>query len=245
MALAVDSSLYLGKTASGTSLTTAFNNVAGNALTVGVRINSTSATVTGVTYAGVAMTKTAISPVDNATAGARNYIWYLLAPATGSNNVVISTSGAVQIIAGAVSFSGADTSDFAGAENSATGTSDTPSVAVVTTRANSIVIDCVGADGDTFTGTGANQTVRWDATATRYSQGTTEPGGASGSTITMSETMSAGTANWDTQALEILEAVTPAGPANLKTWDGIATPASLKTWNGIDWADIKTWNGIS
>ena len=146
MALAVDSALYLGKTASGTSLTTAFNNVAGDALTVGVRINSTSETVSGVTYSAVGMTKLAGSPVTNAGGGARNYIWYLIAPATGSNNVVVTTSGAVQIIAGAVSFSGADQTDMIGAENSATGTSATPSVALTTTVTDSIVIDCVGAD---------------------------------------------------------------------------------------------------
>lgn len=65
---------------------------------------SSSGTVTGVTYNGVAMTL-----VDSNLPQANSYtsLWYLVAPSTGANNVVItSSSGAVLTTGGSISYTG-------------------------------------------------------------------------------------------------------------------------------------------
>jgi hypothetical protein len=64
--------------------------------------SNTSETVTGVTYNGVSMTE-----VDSVTAGATQHLFYLVAPATGANNVVVSTSGSVAV-GSSVSYTGVD-----------------------------------------------------------------------------------------------------------------------------------------
>lgn len=64
-----------------------------------------SDTITGVTYAGVAMTKISAT----STAGPDNRyssLWYLIAPTTGTNNVIITASGG-DGTADAVSYAGA------------------------------------------------------------------------------------------------------------------------------------------
>lgn len=238
MAIAHDTSAYLGKVAAGSSQTVAFDNSAGTFLTVGVKSASDTTTVDSVTYNAVSMTEGVIK--SDPTAGARAGLWYLDSPATGSNNVVITMSGTSQIISGAVSFTG--TSGSIGATASATGTSDTPSVSVTTTEDDSWVIDCVGGDGDTFTGTGTGQTVRWDSTDSRYSRGSTEVD-TTPSSVTMSHTMSAGTANWTTVCMEIL-VESAAGPANLKTWNTVAA-ASVKTGDTVAIASIKTIDTVT
>jgi hypothetical protein len=61
----------------------------------------TNDTITGVTYAGVAMTK--ISGLQN---GRWNYLWYLIAPATGANNIVVTTSASDILRSVAASYTG-------------------------------------------------------------------------------------------------------------------------------------------
>ncbi len=63
-----------------------------------------SAAPTNVTYAGVPMVQ--ISPsFSNSTAF--NSMWYLAAPTTGANNVVISTAASQTILGGSISVTGA------------------------------------------------------------------------------------------------------------------------------------------
>ena len=64
--------------------------------------NDDGDTVTGVTYNGVAMTKIGSSVGVPPAGSSSNFLsmWYLIAPATGANNVVVtrSTSPATNII---------------------------------------------------------------------------------------------------------------------------------------------------
>src|SRR3990167_9764563 len=61
--------------------------------------------VSGVTYAGAALTK--ILDIESGT-GERSEIWYKVAPATGTNNVIVSTTNQVNVLScGAITFSGA------------------------------------------------------------------------------------------------------------------------------------------
>lgn len=83
---------------------------------------SGSDSITGVTYAGVAMTQLA---KITTTGGAFIYAYGLANPTTGANNVVISASGAANIASGAISFNGVSSSTPVNATTTASGISTT------------------------------------------------------------------------------------------------------------------------
>jgi len=92
-----------GGYSTGTTLTFAVTIAeADEVLFVGIKGNTTD-NITGVTYDGVAMTL-----VDKgAPSGGRyGYLYYLLNPSTGANNVVVTASGADQLHAGAAAYKG-------------------------------------------------------------------------------------------------------------------------------------------
>jgi hypothetical protein len=169
------------------SLTFAHNNN-GDGLTVGISSwASGGSTVTGVTYAGSAMAAEG-SAVDSGDD--RASIYSKIAPASGSNNVVISMSGNSEITGGAISWTDSNQTDLCGAFNSATATSTTPSVAIVS-AAGEIVMDVITWFTDPFSSTateGAGQTSRWERVNSGETHGacSTEAGAAS---VTMSWTI--------------------------------------------------------
>lgn len=104
-------------------------------LFVFVSIASASDLVSGVTYGGVSMTR-----IDTQiyTAGRSDYLYYLVNPATGANNVVISTSSSTDIGALSTSYTGvAQTSPIdVSAKNTGT------SVATKTTSLTTLTDNC-------------------------------------------------------------------------------------------------------
>lgn len=74
---------------------------------------SSSRTVSSIQYAGVAMTA-AVTQLDTG-GGERHGMYYLIAPATGANNVVITLSGSASIVGIASSYTGADQTTVIGA----------------------------------------------------------------------------------------------------------------------------------
>lgn len=147
MAIAYDATAH-GNTAGATSLT--FSHTCGTGanriLWVGFRVGTSSDVATGVTYNGVAMTQA----VKKSGAGGSHYtyLYYLVNPATGANNVVISLSGSQSIIGVSASYTGANQSGQPDATTSATaepGTSINASVTVVASQ--SWVISFVANDG--------------------------------------------------------------------------------------------------
>lgn len=112
-------------------------------------------TVTGVTYNGVSMTQ-----LNSVTDSATQYLFYLIAPATGTNNVVVSTSGS-NATGSAVSYTGVKQSAFPDAQNTtagATTTSYAQSLTSITDKCWFISTSRTG-NGFTLTGTGGT-TVR-------------------------------------------------------------------------------------
>ena len=95
-----------GSSGSGTSLTYAHTVPVDNPiLFVAVRNNVPARTVTGVTYAGDAMTQAAFETISGT--GDRNaYLYYMEAPTTGNNNVVVSISSSDTIYSSALSYTG-------------------------------------------------------------------------------------------------------------------------------------------
>lgn len=155
-------------------------------LIVGVQTNGSN--VTGVTYAGVAMT--AVGQLTSG--GVRVEMFRLIAPATGANSVVVSVAATTDIGAAASSYTGAHQTTPLGAAATASGTGTEPTVNVVA-AVDDLVIDATGMVNAVLTA-GPGQTQR-----ANYSTGvdlltgvmSTEPGAA---TVTMSWT--GGTNDW-------------------------------------------------
>jgi len=142
---------------------------AGRLLVVGVTIRTDAGqTVTGVTYSGAALT---FVRADTIGASIRSELWYRIAPATGSNNVVVTLSMSAKAAAGAISLTGVDQTTPVDAQNGATGTSVTPSVTVTSVTDGAWVIDATAFRSTGLgvpTGNpGAGQTQRWS----QYTEG--------------------------------------------------------------------------
>ena len=108
-------------------------------LTVSLSVGSgTTATVTSVTYNGVAMTEAARVMSNNQNDGYVK-LFYLVAPATGSNTVQVTCDSSKPLIAGSVSFTGVD--QTTPVSNLATnfGSSASPSVTVSSKYGNMVV----------------------------------------------------------------------------------------------------------
>lgn len=160
-AIAVDAGVAGSGT--GTSLTYG-HTVSGSdrILVVGVTLYSDSTqTVSTVTYGGVSLTL--ISGCTAEQADIRTEQWYLIAPAAGTANVVVTLSATSGAIAStAVSFTGVDQSTPLGTCVTATGFNAAPTVAV-SSAAGELVVDAlavfdgIGAAAPTV---GASQTQR-------------------------------------------------------------------------------------
>lgn len=123
--------------------------------------------VTSVTYNSVALTNG-----QTFAAGNQNtFIYYLAAPSTGSNSILLTPSKSCLGSFGSTSYTGTSaTPAGAGAQNSSpVGGSTTPNTPITTTAANSWVVDLVELDGTvaafSATTTGSGQTSRFDSSA--------------------------------------------------------------------------------
>jgi hypothetical protein len=159
-------SVSSGSINSGSSLTISHTTSGSDRLMlVGVSLRPTSNnySVASITYNGVALTK--VGSVVRKSA-ARTEIWRLIAPPTGTSNVVITfnssvTSGAV---AGVITFTGVNQTTPLGTFVSATGSSGTAS-RNVSSAVGEMVFGVVDARTSSSLTQGAAQTERWDLTA--------------------------------------------------------------------------------
>ena len=167
--------------------------------------------MTGVTYNGVAMT---LGGSLNGSDGDRTTLFYLVAPATGANNVVVTFSATTfSAVAGAVSFSGVHQSAPVGSYVSASGTSTAPSVNA-SSEAGGMVIDCLAVAVGGAPSVGASQTQRWndnETTGGETGAGSTEAGAAS---VTMSWSLGSSYA-WAIGALPLKAAPDASGRLQL------------------------------
>lgn len=205
MALAFDSANSGSTVAQATSLT--FSHTCSGSsriLIVGVVAEGAHTGITGVTYNGVALTKQ--TGVNQGSYSAS--LWYLVAPATGSNNVVVSVGTNKYLRAGSISLTGAAQSSPIDGSNTASGVTSTPSVSVTTSVANSWVIDVVESETQT-TAVGGGQTSRFHtASGIVDCSGSTEPTTSAGA-VTMSWTMG-GADFWASAAMGIKESTSTA-----------------------------------
>ena len=199
MAIAVDS--VSSGTGTGSSITVSHTTSGTNRLMlVGIsgRASSGPAVVSGVTYNGVALSlvgsKTAYSLVTT--------IYKLVAPDTGTHDVVVSFSTAPDKggVVGVVTFTGVSQTTPLGTFASASGSSTAPSVNVSSATGELVLDTLVDEDATVTMTAGAGQTERWNAQFTYMGgAGSTKAGDT---TVTMSWTLS-GSANWAIGAVPI------------------------------------------
>ena len=151
MAFVIDTTSS-GSNASTNALTWSHTNN-GNLLVVVVG-ESQVRTVSSVTYNAVSLTLAITVTNGNAKA----YIYYLVNPAAGANNVVVNYSTSADSIAGAASFSGCNVSDPLGQTNTVSGTAQNKSITITPDKRDSLIIDCIGAISGNHNPSGAGQT---------------------------------------------------------------------------------------
>ena len=200
MALAVDASSISAFTTSSTVSWSHTCTGSDRVLFVGVGFNGSALSVTGVTYNGVAMTEQ--WDLFAANVGSAGYL--LANPATGANTVEVTFNAAVDVgIAGAVSFTGADTASPGRTPVSVNGGSATASVDATDAVSGDIVVDTAFMVTTTTT-EGANQTLQQKSEAIgggSSSIGISTQAGADGGV--MSWTLGSGANSWTTGAIAI------------------------------------------
>lgn len=184
-AVTYDTTTSNQKTGSGTTLTKAHIVTAGGsnrAIFVGCGLDSNTITLTA-TYAGAAMEE--VRRDQHGTNGTSTWIFKKLAPATGSNNWVVTQSVADNMICYAVSATDVDQiigiSDHDG--SCPAGGAATSATVTLTAGTSDLLMDILGQDNTGHTNTeGADQTNRMSLTeGTAYqAAGSTQPGTADG-----------------------------------------------------------------
>lgn len=173
-----------------------------------VQVGTNGQLVTGVTYAGIAMTN--LGSTQETPTGHRITLFGLVQPGTGTNNVVVTLAGSTPCVGGAISLTGvaqvSSTGVYAGTES--TGTN--PSV-LVASDADELIVGGVVWNATTGAATStpdASQTFRWKQETGSFVRGagSTDPGAAS---VTFSYTMSVAT-NAAIAAVAIKPELTPA-----------------------------------
>ena len=138
--------------------------------------------VSDVTYGGVSLTK--VREDDDTTINHTSGLWYLVNPATGANDVVVSfAGGTLQVgIAGAMTFTGVkQTSPLDASNGGVQANAASISTTVTTVSDNAMVAASVNKVGSSPTSNdaGAGITERWDVDVTEAS-GNVSSGGHAG-----------------------------------------------------------------
>ena len=156
-AVTFDTQTVAEKSGTGTTITQAHTvtSSGGNRLfTLFCSLRSTTVTVTA-TYAGVSMT--AVRPVDTGT-GIEIYMFYLVAPATGSNNWVATQNSALSMICHGLSFTNVNQVSPL-TSNDAICASGTSATRTLSTTTNDILVDILALNIESASATpGAGQT---------------------------------------------------------------------------------------
>jgi uncharacterized repeat protein (TIGR01451 family) len=219
--VAFDSATSIGQhVAAGTTTVTLPHTTAGSnrVLVVGISMNianNTGATVSGVTYNGVALARAGAHNDSGLTR--RVEMWYLAAPSTGLNNVVVTVNlpggtGVLGVVVGAATFTGADQTipirSFLSADAPATSTTAGSLASLNLPSAyGDMVLDTLATGGDrTISAFGPSQTASWNLNSTAAisppdvrGTGSTRAGAPS---VPLSEQFS-GTSNWSAAAVSI------------------------------------------
>lgn len=173
-------------------------------LVVGVGMLSLAQTVSGITYNSIALTF--LGAQSSVSGAARVELWGLVNPATGSNTVAVTLTGAIASAATAASYDWVHqttpTEAFSSTQATNVGAADA-TVNVITVADNDWVVDIVATD-DTAITVGAGQVQRSNVTgaggsAANSDEGPKTPAGS----VTMSWTNIAALATWAIAAIAL------------------------------------------
>lgn len=181
----------------GTTTTQSWTNTAGNLVVLGIDLNTSTVTVSSVTYGGQTMTAHPSGYSD--VSGYRGAVFYLIGAPTGANDFVITLSSALGGAAVPCSYTGVGTGSSIDAYSKATSASTTDLSGTVTTVADNCWVigfyrNGVGGTsaGSGTTARGVSENLNWLDTNTavtpagsRTIHGTWTPAGF-GYTLTMS-----------------------------------------------------------
>ena len=197
-------------TANAGASTLSFSHTVGAAGTnrimiVGVSLETTGTTqVNGVTYNGVGLTRIGFRELGLI----RAEMWQLLAPATGTHTVTVTTAASVRFAAGAESFTGVDQTTPHGTFQSASGNGVTSSLTVIGGSTGELVVDVLGRDDPSNASVATGQTQRWNQKTNRASgASSTKPGATS---VTMTWTVTGGANDWVLGAISLRPALAPS-----------------------------------
>lgn len=202
-------------TAASTSLTIAHTCTGSNLiLLVGVLVTTTETDViTGVTYNSIAMTRvTTHGLVVNAGLGSSMYFYYLIAPSTGANNIVITASASHTLRGVSTSYTGVRQASQPDAANSGTADVANTITTSVTTVANNCWTVSISYNDSDFpaASTGLTERTQSSIFGIGDSNAAITPAGAYAMTW---DTESAGSVSWGMAAVSI--APVPEGGAAL------------------------------
>ena len=240
MAIAILNSGSANKGSSGTSYTYSYNSgtTGSDRYLLVSFVEQSGGTVTGVTYAGVSMTKLVGPTLFGSTSGNNaEYIYGLLNPTTSSNNVVITCSSSAAnyftqnwVITG--------TSGVLNTSHTTVGTTTSSSVSdSVTTTVDGCGVFC-------FAGNDINANAFFflfkfiDNGGNAIARTTTFPQTTAGS-ASFTWTFSGSSGNNASQVVALEPVSTPSGPANLKSLDS-NLKANIKSYNSNLIANIKS-----
>ncbi len=163
------------------------------------------ATVTGVTYSGTALTS--VGAHNDANTTRRVEIWYLLAPASGTQDIAVTvdlpTNGRVGVVVGATTFTDVDQTVPLGTFVSADGANAAYSQLDVPSVVNGRVLDTLAISGADTIAIPAWQNFQWNQSATGNNSVTGSGSSRAGApSLPFSETFSANS-NWSLGAISI------------------------------------------
>lgn len=153
MAITRDAITVASQSGNGSSTHTFSHTVTGSNTALFVFTNDPGNGITGVTYNGVAMSQMALK--NGTGIGGTNYIYGMVGPATGTNNVVVTRSGTTgRITSGSVSYNGVSQSGLPDATN----TNNANDAITVTTVANNAAAVLLGDSSNGGMTNGTNTT---------------------------------------------------------------------------------------
>ncbi len=198
------------------------------------------ATISGITYDGNGLTQqVALADIPS---NLRSEIWTLVAPPVGTYNIVVTFSAPSYCCAGAESYVGVDQASPVGANNSSNAIDNNPTLILVTTFDNSLIVDSLSTALTPIVYTvGPGQTLNWYHSAnTDIIQGASsiELAGTAPDNVTIDYTMTQST-DWVLTALEI------KGITGTLTTDEFVKVDALDSTTGFLDDKIEIINGIN
>lgn len=151
--------------------------------------------VTGITYAGLPLTKIRSDQIVTGGFNLRTELWNLIAPASGTGAIAITWTGALNNygVGSAATYTGVTQTSFNDADAGANGSTANPSVDITTVTDGSMIVDCMlDSSNGQVVGAGQTQRANRDTTANTDGTGMSETAKATAGVETMSWTVPAG-----------------------------------------------------